>query len=136
MASNDGGFEWSEGGVAVSLEGEPELASIVRPYAWTGGRTRPMYNLAIEALIETSDLGRNEAALLQPEHRSIAGLCVQTRSVAEVAALLSLPLGVARVLVGDMAGMGLVIVHQTVGGNGELPNIAFLERVLSGLRRL
>jgi hypothetical protein len=126
----------SKGGVTVSFDNEYELASIVRPYAWTGGRTRPMYDLAIEALIETSDLGRNEAALMQPEHRSIAGLCIQTRSVAEVAALLSLPLGVARVLVGDMAGMGLVIVHQTMGGNGELPDVAFLERVLSGLRRL
>lgn len=120
----------------MSLDGESELASIVRPYAWTGGRTRPMYDLAVEALIETSDLGRNEAALLQPEHRSIAGLCAQTRSVAEVAAMLTLPLGVARVLVGDMAGMGLVVVHQTMGGSGDLPNIAFLERVLSGLRRL
>jgi Protein of unknown function (DUF742) len=120
----------------MSFDNEYELASIVRPYAWTQGRTRPVYDLAIEALIETSDLGRDEAALMQPEHRSIAGLCCQTRSVAEVAALLSLPLGVARVLVGDMAGMGLVIVHQTIGGNGELPDVAFLERVLSGLRRL
>jgi Protein of unknown function (DUF742) len=120
----------------MSSEADYELASIVRPYAWTGGRTRPMYDLAIEALVETSDLGRAEAASMQPEHRSIASLCLQTRSVAEIAALLGLPLGVARVLVGDMAGMGLVIVHQTVGGNGELPNVAFLERVLSGLRRL
>jgi hypothetical protein len=115
---------------------EDEAAAIVRPYAWTGGRTRPMYNLAIEALVETSDMGRDEDSMLQPEHRAIAVLCSQTRSVAEIAALLSLPLGVARVLVGDMAGMGLVIIHQTIGGDGELPNIAFLERVLSGLRRL
>jgi Protein of unknown function (DUF742) len=120
----------------MSFDNEHEAASIVRPYAWTGGRTRPAYDLALEALIETSDLGRHEAAFLQPEHKSIAGLCINTRSVAEVAAMLSLPLGVARVLVGDMAGMGLVIIHQTVGGNGELPDVAFLERVLSGLRRL
>jgi Protein of unknown function (DUF742) len=127
---------WSKGGVPMSAEGDYELASIVRPYAWTGGRTRPRYDLAIEALVETSDLGRAEVALMQPEHRDVASLCMQTRSVAEIAALLGLPLGVARVLVGDMAAMGLVIVHQTVGGNGELPNVAFLERVLSGLRRL
>jgi Protein of unknown function (DUF742) len=120
----------------MSSDSEYELASIVRPYTWTGGRTRSMYDLAIEALVETSDLGRAEAELLLPEHRAVASLCSQVRSVAEVAALLGLPLGVARVLVGDMAGMGLVIVHQTVGGNGELPNVAFLERVLSGLRRL
>jgi hypothetical protein len=71
-----------------------------------------------------------------PEHRSIAGLCLDTRSVAEVAAHLRLPLGVARVLIGDMAGMGLVLIHQSGMVVGDRPSIEFMERVLSGLRRL
>ena len=42
----------------------------------------------------------------------------------------------ARVLLGDMAGLGLVTVHQTASSAGNAPDLALMERVLSGLRRL
>jgi Protein of unknown function (DUF742) len=113
-----------------------ETGSLVRPYTRTGGRTRPDYDLAIEALVSTSDLGRDRDAAVTAEHRSICGLCVETRSVAEIAAHLRLPLGVVRVLIGDMASMGLVLIHQSGLVVGDRPSIEFLERVLSGLRRL
>lgn len=108
----------------------------VRPYAWTKGRTRTGYALEIETLVSTSQRGREQLALLQVEHRAVADLCRQATSVAEVAALLKVPLGVAKVLVGDMAGLGLVVVHQSKSANGDVPNMALMERVLSGLRRL
>lgn len=111
-------------------------ASFVRPYAWTRGRTRSGLDLAIEALVSTSQQGRSQLELLQMEHRAIAELCEEPRSVAEVAALMSLPLGVARVLLGDMAGLGVVTVHQTASSTGSSPDLALMERVLSGLRRL
>jgi hypothetical protein len=111
-------------------------ASFVRPYAWTRGRTRSGLDLAIEALVSTSQQGRSQLGLLQVEHRAIAELCEEARSVAEVAALMSLPLGVARVLLGDMAGLGVVTVHQTASSAGASPDLALMERVLSGLRRL
>lgn len=113
-----------------------DSGSLVRPYTRTGGRTRPDYDLAIEALISTSEKGLERDAAVLPEHRSICGLCVDTRSVAEVAALLRLPLGVVRVLIGDMASMGLVLIHQGGLVVGDRPSMDFLERVLSGLRRL
>ncbi|QUQ69505.1 DUF742 domain-containing protein [Kutzneria sp. CA-103260] len=113
-----------------------ETGSLVRPYTRTGGRTRPDYDLAIEALVSTSDHGRDRDAAVTAEHRSICGLCVETRSVAEIAAHLRLPLGVVRVLIGDMASMGLVLIHQSGLVVGDRPSIEFLERVLSGLRRL
>jgi hypothetical protein len=113
-----------------------ETGSLVRPYTRTGGRTRSDYDLAIEALVSTSDRGKAPDAAVLPEHRSICGLCMDTRSVAEVAAHLRLPLGVARVLIGDMAGMGLVLIHQSGMVVGDRPSIEFMERVLSGLRRL
>lgn len=113
-----------------------ETSSFVRPYTRTGGRTRSDYDLAIEALVSTSDRGKAPDAAVLPEHRSICGLCLDTRSVAEVAAHLRLPLGVARVLIGDMAGMGLVMIHQSGMVVGDRPSIEFMERVLSGLRRL
>jgi hypothetical protein len=108
----------------------------VRPYAWTRGRTRTGYQLEVETLVATSPRGQEQLALLQVEHRAVADLCQQARSVAEVAALLKVPLGVAKVLVGDMAGLGLVAVHQSVSANGDVPDLALMERVLSGLRRL
>lgn len=111
-------------------------ASAVRPYAWTRGRTKSGFDLAIETLVSTSQRGRDQMGLLQVEHRAVAELCEATRSVAEVAALLSLPLGVARVLLGDMAGLGVVTVHQTASSAGSAPDLALMERVLSGLRRL
>lgn len=111
-------------------------ASAVRPYTWTRGRTKSGLELAIETLVSTSQRGRDQMGLLQVEHRAVAELCEQTRSVAEVAALMSLPLGVARVLLGDMAGLGVVTVHQTASSAGNAPDLALMERVLSGLRRL
>jgi hypothetical protein len=111
-------------------------AAAVRPYTWTRGRTKSGLDLAIETLVSTSPRGRAQAATLQVEHRAVAELCEQTRSVAEVAALLSLPLGVARVVLGDMAGLGVVTVHQTASSAGSAPDLALMERVLSGLRRL
>ena len=124
-------------GVAEPESGNAlEAGSMVRPYTKTGGRTRSDYDLAIEALVSTSERGRSPDAAVRPEHRSICGLCLDTRSVAEVAAHLRLPLGVARVLIGDMAGMGLVLIHQSGMVVGDRPSIEFMERVLSGLRRL
>jgi hypothetical protein len=119
-------------------EDEPvtDLAAAVRPYAWTRGRTKSRFDLAIETLLSTSQRGREQMVMLPVEHRSVARLCEQTRSVAEVAALLAIPLGVARVLLGDMAGLGLVMVHETVSSTGSGPDLALMERVLSGLRRL
>jgi hypothetical protein len=112
------------------------VAASVRPYTWTRGRTKSGFDLAIETLVSTSPRGRAQAATLLVEHRAVAELCEQTRSVAEVAALLSLPLGVARVVLGDMAGLGVVTVHQTASSAGSGPDLALMERVLSGLRRL
>jgi len=116
---------------------DPEPGSgLVRPYFRTRGRTRPSQNLAIEALISTSEHGRVLDRVRVPEHRSICDLCLDTRSVAEVAALLRLPLGVVRVLIGDVAGLGLVLVHSGSTTVGDRPSIEFMERVLSGLRRI
>lgn len=113
-----------------------ETSGLVRPYFRTGGRTRPSRELAVEALVSTSERGRAIGRVRVPEHRSICSLCLDTRSVAEVAAYLRLPLGVVRVLIGDVAGLGLVLVHSATSVVGDRPSIEFMERVLSGLRRI
>ncbi|MFF3540473.1 DUF742 domain-containing protein [Streptomyces platensis] len=111
--------------------------SLVRPYAMTGGRTRPRYQLAIEALVSTTaDPAKLQGQL--PEHQRICHLCREIKSVAEISALLSIPLGVARILVADLAEAGLVAIHQPGGDEtaGGQPDVTLLERVLSGLRKL
>ncbi|WP_407702289.1 DUF742 domain-containing protein [Streptomyces specialis] len=110
---------------------------LVRPYAMTGGRTRPRYQLAIEALVSTTAEPVQLPGLL-PEHQRICQLCLEVKSVAEVSALLSLPLGVARILVADLAEAGLVAIHQpgSEAEPGGQPDVTLLERVLSGLRKL
>ncbi|AXI79570.1 DUF742 domain-containing protein [Peterkaempfera bronchialis] len=110
---------------------------LIRPFAMTGGRTRPRYELAIEALVSSTASPERIGTLL-PEHQRICTLCTEIKSVAEVSALLSMPLGVARILVADLAEAGLVAIHQPAAGgeSGGQPDVTLLERVLSGLRKL
>jgi hypothetical protein len=112
--------------------------SLVRPYAWTGGRTTANVDLRLETLISVAESGAGAAMRVSsPEQRSIVEMCELPRSVAEVSAVLSIPLGVARVLVSDLIESGVVSVHETNGGSvGGRADLALLERVLSGLRRL
>jgi len=115
--------------------GGDEASSLVRPYAVTGGRTKPRYQLQIEAMVAASHYEARDLSVLSPECQAILGFCRDWRSVAEISAVLRMPLGVARVLIADMAMEGLVRVHQIDHAQGR-PDINLLERVLSGLRKL
>jgi hypothetical protein len=132
-------FEPAVSSGPVEFERQPEETSVVRPYALTGGRTKARHPLELETLISVSDLAGAQVDLttVQFEHRSIMEECRTPRSVAEIAALLRVPLGVARVLISDAADAGLITVHKTVSGNGDgEAHFMLMERVLSGLRRL
>lgn len=126
-------------GYPVTVPPVPEMPavqsslSVVRPYVLTRGRTRPRIDLAIEALV--SAVPGSAPAHESIEHARIRELTTSPRSVAEVAALMAVPLGVARVLLADLAEAGGVRVHSTAdAGNG--PDLTLMQRVLSGLRRL
>jgi hypothetical protein len=112
-----------------------EASALVRPYAVTGGRTKPRTQLQIEAMVAASHYEARDLSVLSPECQAILGFCRDWRSVAEISAVLKMPLGVARVLIADMAMEGLVRVHQIDHAQGR-PDINLLERVLSGLRKL
>jgi Protein of unknown function (DUF742) len=118
---------------AVLAAAEEESGPIVRPYALTGGRTRCQREYPLEALVVTTFMGEHYADGGSPEAKAICDLCEESRSVAEIAALLKIPIGVARVLIGDLVREGLVMVHEA---SGDAPDTVLLERVLSGLRRL
>ena len=58
-----------------------------------------------------------------------------TRSVAEVSALVSMPIGVVRVLVSDLMEQGLVQVQATITERSSKDErIELIERTLRGLR--
>jgi hypothetical protein len=111
--------------------------SLVRPYTVTGGRTRSRgtAELPMETLVSISDSGKVKAASLRFERADVLRLCDSMQSVAEVSAHLKLPLGVARVLVGDLHAEGLLDVHMPVPAQTG-PDAALLGKVLDGLQAL
>ncbi|WP_309113428.1 DUF742 domain-containing protein [Saccharothrix sp.] len=124
----------------TDLKEEPEdpalewSGPLVRPYAWTRGRTASQHDLRIETLVSLEEHGIAIAMRdTTPEQRAIVELCANTRSVAEVSALLALPLGVVRVLLGDLIDMGVVAISTAAPGG---PDLRLMERVLQGLRNL
>jgi hypothetical protein len=110
-----------------------------RPYTVTGGRTRPAHDdLELETLVQTVTGIDEQLAGLGREQRSIAALCREVVSVAEIAGRLDLLLGVTRVIVGDMALQGMVVLYrpQATVADADLPPVELLERVLHGLKNI
>ena len=108
-------------------------ARIVPAYAMTGGRTRSVYgDLPLDAMVMTTADGLRVVVDLQFENRSIVLMCRQAISIAEVAARVGIPLGVARVLVSDLTEHNHLAVQVPQAG-AERPNRAILDRLLAGL---
>ena len=103
----------------------------VRPYAMTGGRTRPTHDdLELEALVVTTASGE-QTPKLTVEQQAIAALCHDILSIAEIAARLHLPLGVTRVLVGDMADEDPVVIRRPAQA-GDRPDRPYRGSSLGG----
>jgi hypothetical protein len=107
----------------------------VRPYAITGGRTRAKTEVQIETIVVRTERGETTLGHTGFEKAKILDLCETPISVAEVSALLRLPLGVTRVLIGDMADEGLVDFNRSQAA-GDRPSLRLLERVFDGLQAL
>ncbi|GAA2431179.1 DUF742 domain-containing protein [Streptomyces macrosporus] len=125
---------------------------VVRPYAMTRGRTRSSRGGRIDlvALViarpdaddpdgfgvpaDTEPPGLPGA--LGPEHLDIVARCRRApQPIAELAVGLDLPVGVVRVLVGDLVAAELVRVARPVPP-AELPDERVLRDVINGLRAL
>ena len=114
-----------------------EPGSVARPYTITRGRTRPVNNeeIEVEALVWTTPMAASSTNMANVHWRGVADLCQEVMSLAEVAARLGVPIGVARVLIGDMAEAGLVHLQRPRRASNH-PDIGLLERVLYGLHQL
>ncbi|PTM94485.1 uncharacterized protein DUF742 [Streptomyces sp. VMFN-G11Ma] len=113
---------------------------MVRPYAMTRGRTtsagQHRLDLIAVVLAEPEAGDPESDPTLSPEHVDIVGLCRDTpQSLAELAAELDLPVGVVRVLIGDLVARELVHVTRPVPP-AELPDESILRDVINGLRAL
>ena len=125
----------SRRGIQRPAAEEEAVGRLVRPYTVTGGRTQPRYQLQVEALVTATVYEPRDLSVLAPECQAILQFCRDWRSVAEISAVLRLPLGVAIILIADMGADGLVRIHQREDAEGR-PDLNLLERVLSGLRKI
>ncbi|MFD7875682.1 DUF742 domain-containing protein [Streptomyces sp. NPDC059766] len=119
---------------------DDDAGPVVRPYAMTRGRTTgaAQHRLDLIAVVVAEPHGDDPEGdhSLSPEHVDIVELCRDTpQSVVELAAELDLPIGVVRVLVGDLVTGEFVHVNRPVPP-AELPDESILRDVIDGLRAL
>jgi Protein of unknown function (DUF742) len=108
---------------------------VVRPYALTGGRTRPTGEaIDLLATVTSTEAGAPEEMLLEPEHMEVMRSCRQPTPVADLASDLNLPLGVVRILLSDMRVHGLITIRPPTRTRLTDPQV--LKDVADALRRL
>jgi hypothetical protein len=118
------------------LDARGTRRSLVRPYVLTHGRTRAAgVEVPLDAAVLALVVPRELAPSTSPEARTIVALCQEPIPLAEVAARLGVPLGVARVLVGDLTGPGMVTVGLPRPVDAHT-DVKLLERLLDGIRSL
>ena len=121
--------------IAPGPDEEPVAAArFVRPYTITAGRTKSAVELPVEATLRQQPALPGADADLAAGAQRVLSLCDQ-KSVAEVSALASMPIGVVRVLLGDLVEQGLVQVQATITeSSSKDERIELIERTLRGLR--
>ena len=114
-----------------------EAGPVARPYTVTGGRTRARgrRHLDLVDLIVRGGRGADSTSF-SPERARILDLCRIPVSVAELAAILGLPLGVVRVLLDDLMHENLIEVMESAPRGGAVTDQRLLNRVLERLRAL
>ncbi|MFI7701956.1 DUF742 domain-containing protein [Nonomuraea sp. NPDC049480] len=112
---------------------DEEAGPFVRPYALIRGRTRSSGD-AFDLVATVRAIG-DAPGELGPEHQLILRAARSPISVADLAVELDLPVGVVRVLLGDMRDHGLISVTSPSAG-GTRTNERILKEVINGLRAL
>ncbi|MFG1999030.1 DUF742 domain-containing protein [Spirillospora sp. NPDC048911] len=114
-----------------------EAGPVVRPYAMVRGRTRPRgESFDLIAVVAATGERPGDRLRYSPEHTRILRRCADPVSVVDLASEIGLPLGVVRVLLGDLRDEGLLAVVATIEPAGDRPNVGVLREVLNGLRAL
>jgi Protein of unknown function (DUF742) len=114
---------------------DQDAGPVVRPYALTGGLTRPSgQRFDLLDMVRTARRTGPEPQDLTPEQAEMLQRCEMPTPIAELAGGLDLPIGVIRILASDLRERGLVTIHraQPAGFN----DLKILQEVVDGLRRL
>jgi hypothetical protein len=123
--------------MTLSMDRTNRSPNAARPYTLTGGRTRAEIELPIEVTVETLE-SRGELDWAPGDVRTvIVRLCRARPSIAEISSYADLPIGVTRVLVGDLVESGHLRVHATLTDRSTVSERRrLIERTLGGLRAL
>ncbi|WP_436535915.1 DUF742 domain-containing protein [Actinoplanes sp. HUAS TT8] len=104
---------------------------MVRPFMLTGGRTRPAHDgLRLETPLRAAPAALS--APLRFEYHRVVELCRQPRSLADLSAALVAPVGVLRVIVGDLLTDGYLRIEQ----QPEVFSTDLIERIRDRIRAL
>jgi hypothetical protein len=118
------------------VSGGDTAGRLVRPFALTGGRTRPSRaDFTLISTVTAVDPPPVRAPRPQPEHQRILRRCAEPIAVAELAALLDLPMSVIVIMLCDLLEAGRITVrppHPVAAGVD--PDL--LQKVRDGLDRL
>lgn len=113
-----------------------EAVALVRPYTLVRGRTfvhHGTFDLVTYVVAVVQSLYAWDG--VEPEHGRLLNLCQLPRSVSELTARMCLPLGVVRVLLGDLLDMDVIRISRPLHADGR-PDIPVIQEVLEGLRAL
>ncbi len=126
MKGNEGGERWFD----------RDAGPVVRPYALTKGRTEPAGGTAFSLIDVVAVTGELPVPGFRPgpEQRGILAVCRRPIPVIDVATEVDLPIGVVRVLLGDLIDEGLLRIvpaHRQPRTDERL-----LRMVLDGLEAL
>ncbi|MGC5009590.1 DUF742 domain-containing protein [Streptosporangium sp. DT93] len=114
---------------------DEEAGPVVRPYAMTGGRTSTSSSsLDLLSTVTVTGAQVSSGANLGLQHRRLLGLSGRSRPIVEIASDSGLPLGVVKVLLGDLLDQGLILVRPPAPA--ALPTDSLLRELISGLRAL
>jgi Protein of unknown function (DUF742) len=113
-----------------------EAGPVVRPYALTKGRTLPSGGASfglIDVVVATNE--RPSASFRPgPEHRRILNMCRRPTPIVDLTSEIDLPLGVVRVLLGDLTSEGMLRVLSSQ--KQQVTDQRLLRMVLDGLESL
>jgi hypothetical protein len=115
---------------------DDEAGPVVRLYAMTSGRARTVgVDFDLMSAVQASATARPEPSL-SPEQQLLLRLCRhRPQTLADIASESDLPVGVVRVLLGDLLSAGHVHISRPVRPT-QLPDQRILREVIDGLRAL
>jgi hypothetical protein len=114
---------------------DQDAGPVVRPYALIGGLARPSgERLDLIDMVRAVRWGAPEPPDLSPEQAELLRRCQMPTPIAELAADLDLPVGVIRILAGDLRVRGMVTIHRAQPA--AFSDLKILQEVVDGLRRL